>query len=222
MKSGFNINLGDGTNHVSFAGISLITKSLTYAGGAGEDSIQLGTISARMGPVTISLGEGANSVTFSGYELKMGGLLKITAGAGDDTVELGTTDLRLSKGVQFLAGDGVNGFTVAGNAFQSGPIKVEYGEHAAGVSSVLFASTSTTVSGAMSIAAGSGNESVTVAGEVFAGGAVNLNLGDGDHAVITTGFSARLSSLNVTGGLRGRHDQPGRRQVTLRALRLLR
>lgn len=200
IKGGVSISLGDGINNAGIGGFALVTPSISISGGAGADAINLTPASARVGTVTFALGGGSNNVVFAGSELKATGLVKMMTGSGDDLLAFTPTETNLSKGIQFLAGDGVNTLTVGGASFRSGPINANFGEHAAGVSSVAITSSSANITGSLSVTGKSGNESVTILGTSCSSGPMTLNLGDGVNSVSLSAGSQRFGAVNVTTG----------------------
>lgn len=200
VTKGINLALGDGENVYGFDGFSLATSALTITGGGGVDSIEVSTTSVRVGAVTFALGDGNNESSFSPAEFLATGLIKVSSGSGDDSLGFFSNDARLPKGVQFLGGDGVNSFTVDGVAWQSGAVKVEYGEHAAGVSEVVFDGRTMTIAGVLSVTGKGGDESVGLHAATVVVKSVTTALGDGANSVLLAGDSMRVGSLGVTGG----------------------
>jgi hypothetical protein len=200
IKGGINLSLGDGANSVTIAGTNLTTGTISVTAGSGLDSIGVGGGSTRTGAFTLSLGSGNNSVMLGGTELRAGGLIKITAGPGDDTVSMNVTDLRAAKGVTFDAGDGVNSLTAAGGVFQSGPINVLYGEHAAGISVLNFGSSSTSITGPVKLTGKGGAESLNIGSLAFSSGPITAALGNGANASSLTSPTARIGGLTLSGG----------------------
>ena len=200
VKGGVNVDFGSGTNVVTLSGGSLVTPGVTFTGTGGTDVFSTSLASLRVGAITLNLGDGANVVSIVGTDVVMGGLLKVTTGTGDDTFTISVAEARLTKGVTYAAGDGVNTLNAAGTSLASGPLNVTYGAHAAGTSSVILSSSVTKIAGAVNITGTTGNETVAINSTSFTSGAVTAKLGDGANAFTVASAAFRAGAVAVTTG----------------------
>ena len=200
VKGGVNVDFGSGTNTVTLSGSSIVTPALTFTGTGGADVFSATSTSLRVGAMTLNLGDGGNSVSIIGTDVVMGGLLKVTTGTGDDNLTISAAEARLTKGMTYAAGDGVNTLSAAGASLASGPLNVTYGAHAAGTSTVLLSSSVTKISGAVNITGTTGNEAVTISSTSFTSGAVTAKLGDGANAFTVASAAFRAGAVAVTTG----------------------
>ena len=124
VKGGVNVDFGSGTNSVVFSGSSVVTPAVIFTGTGGTDVFSTSLTSLRVGAITLNLGDGGNVVVIVATDVVMGGLLKVTTGTGDDTFTISVAEARLTKGVTYTAGDGVNTLSAAGASLASGPLNV--------------------------------------------------------------------------------------------------
>jgi hypothetical protein len=200
IKGGITTQLGDGSNAISIAGFSFVTPTFKHVGGVNNDALFITTTTTRIGSVSVSLGDGTNTLNFSSFELRVSGPFKVFAGSGDDDLVVSGSDVRLGKGVQYTAGDGINGFSLLGTALQSGPLKIEFGEHATGTSVMAIDGTATTISGAINFSAGGGDDTVIFGGTAFAAGPLNLRFGEGANTLNLTAPTTRVGNFKVSAG----------------------
>jgi hypothetical protein len=200
IKGGLNLSLGEGSNSIGISGGGVAFGSITISSGAGVDSFFAGAASLRTGAINLNFGGGNSNVVFAGTEFQAGGAVKITTGAGDDNVVFSSAESRIPAGIFFTAGDGVNALTSGGASLKSGPINVQFGEHALGTSVVSITNLLTSIKGALTVTAKSGNEVVNLTTPTFNAGTVNLSLGDGTNAVTFAGTSHRVGGVSFVGG----------------------
>lgn len=200
IKGGIKLDMGDGANGIGIAGLAMMTPSISYIGGAGADALMLSPTDSHIGSVTVLAGAGTNLVTLGGSEMQVSGMVKVVGGPGDDSLAVNSTDSRLGKGVQFLAGDGVNSFGAMGTSFQSGTLFIQYGEHAAGTSAVNLISNNSLITGPILVTGKGGMENVLFGGSTFLAKGISLHLGDGANSIAISGSSAQTSALQIVTG----------------------
>ncbi|MES2737735.1 MAG: hypothetical protein V4672_15540 [Verrucomicrobiota bacterium] len=123
LTGALSLNLGAGSNGWSGqAGSTLTASSVSYVGGAGNDSVQWSGASLQvLGNMSFAMGDstGDNKVvlkpTVSG---RIGGALNITALNGNDDVEINSPDFRILGGINLKLGNGDNNTSLAGAAFR--------------------------------------------------------------------------------------------------------
>jgi len=195
-----SIKLGDGSDHVVLAGIS-VAGDLTVEGGIGGNSTELQAIA-------------------------VGGSLKVTGGVGADSVQGSGSSVTVKKNVNLQLGDGTNFAGFEGSLFQVGGQFIYQG--GTGFDTVAFEAFTQSITGNTTITTGAGGAgirfgtdsvtklgkkatfdtsgslagnatSVALSGQLSIGGDLQMTDGAADLTFTVSGSLIPRNSLDVRG-----------------------
>jgi hypothetical protein len=204
---GFTINLGEGTNSLSFGGaVSLGGGTSNIVGGTGNDTVSIGGTSFSYGgSFSLSLSDGTNTANITTSVLTgtaLSSQFGYTGGSGLDSLTITGSSVTVQAFSAVLgAGDDTVNFggsllkTLASNGFT-----VNLGE---GTNALNFNSGAFELSGGTSsIVGGTGQDAVTMLSAVTAfsnTGTTSIALGAGSNSTILDAASLTIPVLNYTG-----------------------